>query len=238
MSAHDLVSAADGYFQESSRWNIDRVAATTRSERCAWRVAVAGWACAVSCAVALLCLMPLKRVDPFVIRVDSSTGVVDVVPGYVAGSGMDQTVSRYFLSHYVTTCERFNYITAESDYEECGAFHAAGRNQVWYSLWQRSNPKSPLNLHRDGSLVRAKVQAVSFLRRSNGMTDLAQVRYLKVELQADGAPSRVMPMIATIQYAYAEPSSDARVRSWNPVGFKVLEFSADPEVGSVVEMNP
>jgi type IV secretion system protein VirB8 len=238
MSAQSLLPAADGYFEESSRWNLDRVAATRRSERCAWRVAAAGWTCAVSCAAALLCLMPLKRVDPFVIRVDNSTGVVDVVPGYAAGSGMDETVSRYFLTHYVTTCERFNYVTAESDYEECGAFHTAARNQAWYALWQRSNPKSPLNLHRDGSLVRAQVQAVSFLQRSNGLSDLAQVRYLKAELQAAGAPPRVMPWIATIQYAYAAPSSDARVRSWNPVGFKVIEFSAEPEVSAVGEKNP
>ena len=27
-------------------------------------------------------LMPLKRVDPFVVRVDNSTGIVDVVPVY------------------------------------------------------------------------------------------------------------------------------------------------------------
>jgi type IV secretion system protein VirB8 len=95
-----------------------------------------------------------------------------------------------------------------------------------------------LNLHRDGSLVRAQVQAVSFLQRSNGLSDLAQVRYLKAELQAAGAPPRVMPWIATIQYAYAAPSSDARVRSWNPVGFKVIEFSAEPEVSAVGEKNP
>ena len=238
MSAQSIPPTADGYFEESSRWNLDRVAATRRSERCAWRVAAAGWTCAVSCAGALLCLMPLKRVDPFLIRVDNSTGVVDVVPAYVAGSGIDETVSRYFLTHYVTTCERFNYVTAESDYEECGAFHTAARNQAWYALWQRSNPKSPLNLHRDGSLVRAQVQAVSFLQRSNGLSDLAQVRYLKAELQAAGAPPRVMPWIATIQYAYAAPSSDARVRSWNPVGFKVIEFSAEPEVSAVGEKNP
>jgi len=238
MSAQSLLPAVDGYFEESSRWNLDRIAATRRSERCAWRVAVAGWTCAVSCAAALLCLMPLRRVDPFVIRVDNSTGVVDVVPAYVAGNGMDETVSRYFLTHYVTTCERFNYVTAESDYEECGAFHTAARNQVWYALWQPSNPKSPLNLHREGSLVRAQVQAVSFLRRSNGVSDLAQVRYLKAELPAAGAPPRVMPWIATIQYAYTSPSSDARVRSWNPVGFKVVEFNAEPEVSAAGEKNP
>ena len=44
-------------------------------------------------------------------------------------------MTRYFLTHYVTVCERFNFSTAESDYEECGAFHSAQRNQAWYALW-------------------------------------------------------------------------------------------------------
>ena len=45
-------------------------------------MAAAGWLCAVAAALALALLMPLKRVEPFVVRVDNSTGVVDVVPMY------------------------------------------------------------------------------------------------------------------------------------------------------------
>ncbi len=64
------------------RWDADRLRQLRSSARRAWQVAAAGWLCAVSGAVALSALMPLKRVDPFVVRVDSSTGVVDVVPVY------------------------------------------------------------------------------------------------------------------------------------------------------------
>jgi type IV secretion system protein VirB8 len=219
-----------GYFAEAARWDTDRVEAIARGARIAWRVAAAGWICAISSGCALLLLMPLKRVDPFVIRVDNSTGVVDVVPVYAGGTVMDEAVSRYFLTHYVMVCERFNYFAAESDYEECGAFHTAQRNQAWYALWQRSNPNSPLNLHRDGSQVRAQVQSISFFKRTGGTSDLAQVRYLKSELQASGAQPRVSRWIATIQYAYAAPSKDPKLRSLNPLGFKIVEFNSEPEV--------
>lgn len=50
---------------------------------------------------------------------------------------MPEAVTRYFLDHYVTICERFNFSTAESDYEECGAYHTAARNQDWYTLSSR-----------------------------------------------------------------------------------------------------
>jgi type IV secretion system protein VirB8 len=230
MSAHSLQGELDGYFAEAARWDADRMAATERNARLAWRVAAAGWLCAVSSGCALLLLMPLKRIDPFVIRVDNSTGVVDVVPVYAGAVAMDEAVTRYFLTHYVTVCQRFNFSTAESDYEECGAFHTAQRNQAWYALWQANNPNSPLNLHRDGSLTRAQVQSVSFFKRASGVSDLAQVRYMKSELPAAGSQERVTRWIATIQYAYAAPSKDPKLRRWNPLGFKIIEFSSEPEV--------
>ena len=35
--------------------------------------------------------------------------------------------------------------------------------------------------------------------------------------------------IATIQYAYADPAKDARIRRWNPLGFKVIDFRPEAE---------
>jgi type IV secretion system protein VirB8 len=217
------------YFREAASWDADRAAQAKRNSRHAWQAAAAAWVCALAMALCLALLMPLKRVDPFVVRVDSSTGVVDVVPVYAGKAGLEQTVTRYFLAHYISVCERFNFATAESDYEECGAFHAAQRNQTWYALWNPTNPASPLNVHKDGSTVRVQVEAVSFFQRASGVTDLAQVRYLKAERQGSGAAERFTHWIATIQYAYTSPSKDPRLRRWNPLGFKVVELTAEVE---------
>ena len=59
--------------------------------------------------------------------------------------------------------------------------------------------------------------------------DLAQVRYVKAEREGS-ADERLTHWIATIQYAYASPSQDPAVRRWNPLGFKVMELTAEPEV--------
>lgn len=222
--------ALASYFREAASWDEDRIERAGRAERRAWGVAAAGWLCALASAVALATLMPLKRVEPFVVRVDNSTGVVDVVPLYAGHSPVQPAVTRYFLTHYVTVCERFNFATAESDYEECGSFHSAQRNQAWSALWNTSNPASPLNVHRDGSTVRVQVESVSFFERASGANDLAQVRYLKAERQASGGAERFTHWIATIQYAYTAPSADPRVRRWNPLGFKIVELTSEPEV--------
>lgn len=219
----------EAYFAEAASWDADRAAQSRRSARTAWWVAGAGWLCAIMIAVALLVLMPLKRVEPFVIRVDNSTGLVDVVPVYAGQAELPEAVARYFLDHYVTVCERFNFATAESDYEECGAFHTPQRNQAWYAAWSQTNPASPLNVFKDGTTVQARVTSISFFTRASGVGDLAQVRYVKATRPAGGTEERRSHWIATVQYAFAEPASDPKTRRWNPLGFKIIEFRSEPE---------
>lgn len=219
-----------GYFSEAQSWDADRNAQLLRSMRTAWRVAVAGWVCAMAGSAAIVTMMPLKQVEPFVIRVDNSTGVVDVVPALNGTANPEESVTRYFLAHYVSTCERFNFSTAESDYEECGSFHSAQRNQAWYAAWAKTNPASPLNAHKDGSAVRVQVQSVSFFTRASGIADLAQVRYVKALSTGPGAEEKFTHWIATVQFAYADPARDPKVRRWNPLGFKIVDFRSEPEV--------
>jgi type IV secretion system protein VirB8 len=220
---------ADAYFAEARSWDADRVKQWRRLGRMAWCCAAVGWLCAVLGALTLMLLVPLKSVEPFVVRVDNTTGLVDVVPRYSGSAPLDESVTRYFLAHYVSTCERFNFATAESDYEECGAFHAAQRNTLWYAQWAPSNPASPLNVHKDGSSVRVQISAVTFFDRASGIKDLAQVRYVKALRAGPGAPESVSHWLASLQYAYGEPSKDPRLRRWNPLGFKVVDFRAEPE---------
>jgi type IV secretion system protein VirB8 len=222
--------ALEGYFAEAASWDLDRRRQGERTVRLSLAVAGAGWLAVLALSAALLVLMPLKRVEPFVVRVDNTTGIVDVVPVYAGKGALPETITRYLLTHYVTVCERFNFSTAESDYEECGAFHTAQRNAAWYALWNPENPASPLNLYKDGTSVRAQVSSVTFFKRASGITDLAEVRYVKSKRTAGSAAEESTHWLATLQYAYAEPSTDAKTRLVNPLGFKVMDFHAEPEV--------
>lgn len=224
-----------GYFAEAASWDRDTREQGRRVVRLALAVAGAGWITALALSCALMLLMPLKRVEPFVVRVDNSTGIVDVVPVYAGRAPLPEAITRFLLTHYVTVCERFNYATAESDYEECGAFHTAQRNQAWYALWNPNNPASPLNAYKDGTTVRAQVTSVSFFQRANGVTDLAQVRYVKAKRASGAASESVTHWIATLQYAYTDPSTDPRTRAWNPLGFKIVDLRSEPEVLNEVE---
>jgi type IV secretion system protein VirB8 len=222
--------ALEGYFEEAASWDADRAAQYRRSARFGWMAAGAAWIGVLFLSGALMLLMPLKRVEPFLLRVNDTTGVVDVAPVYAGHAALPQAVTRYFLTHYVTVCERFDFATAESDYQECGAFQTAQGNQAWYARWNPSNAASPLNRYKDGTTVRAEVSSVSFFKRSNGVTDLAQVRYRTLKQPAGGGAPQATDWIATIGYAYVTPSSDPRLRQWNPLGFKIVDFETEREV--------
>lgn len=228
--------ALDAYFAEAASWERDRVAEARRTVRLlAWAGGL-GWTSAIAGAVALVALVPLKEVEPYVIRVDSTSGIVDVVPAYEGNAPLSETVTRYLLTHYVQVCERFNFATAEADYEECAAFHTPQRNQLWAAKWARSNPESPLNVYRDGTTLRAQVKSVSFLTRADGVQDLAQVRYAVERRNGEGGAPQVSDYVATLRYAYVEPPKDPRARRWNPLGFRIVDFRPEPEVAAPVQV--
>lgn len=217
------------YWQESASWEADRAQQSRDTVRL-WRwVAAAGWSCAMGAAAALIVMMPLKRVVPYVIRVDSSTGIVDVVPEYDGRAQPAQIITRYLLSHYVNVCQRFNFAMAQSDYTECGAFQSAQRNQLWYAQWKRSNPESPLNLYKDGTVVQATVTSVTFLKEPDREPGLAQVRYLRRTQSGGDGAEQVGHWIASIRYQYVPPSQDPRQRTLNPLGFRIVDFHAEQE---------
>jgi len=221
-------TALAAYFAEAASWDADRAAQNARSARVAWRVASGACVLTTVAVIALMLLMPLKHVEPFVIRVDNTTGIVDVVPVFVGEAPLSEVVTRYLLDHYLTVCERFNFSTAESDYEECSSFHAPARHQEWMALWDRTNPSSPLNVHRDGTSVRVQVSSITFFDRSSGVEDLAQVRFIKTTRSGNGG-EQISQWIATVQYVYATPATDPRMRRWNPLGFKVVDYRTEAE---------
>jgi len=216
------------YFAAARGWDFDRVQAERRSARRAWVIAGMATTVALTAVAAVAALTPLTSVEPFVIRVDNTTGVVDVVPVLKGKIAESEAVTRYLITQYVITRERYVPALAEADYETTGAFHTPQMNQAWASAWNRTNPESPLNVHADGSTVRVQVTAVSFLSPASGRRDLAQVRFARSTGEAGAAQEQ--HYVATLQYAYGEPSRDDRLRAANPLGFKVLEYRREPEI--------
>ncbi len=74
------------YFAQATAWDKGLHNMLNKSNKRAWIVAFCFTSIAVLEGFALLALMPLKTIEPFVIRVDNNTGYTDVVSNIPATS--------------------------------------------------------------------------------------------------------------------------------------------------------
>lgn len=223
-------AALEQYLREAQSWEIDRGRRAERSASVAWTVAAAATTLATLAVVAVSGLTPLKQPVPVLIRVDSSTGIVDIVPTYEGTTDIEQVVTRNLLQSYVIARERYFYGTAEADYELVASQNSPRLNQNWAALWASDNPASPLNVYKDGTSIRVQVRSVTFLRLESGRDKLAQVRFTSFARAGGTGEEQASHWVATIEFAYVPPSKDNKMRSLNPLGFRVMEYRREPEV--------
>lgn len=220
------------YLLEAQSWEMDRARSAMRSSKIAWTVAGTAAFVAVLAVAAVAGLTPLKQPVPVVIRVDSSSGIVDIVPTYEGTTDIEQVVTRNLLSTYVIARERYFYGTAEADYELVAAENSPRLNQEWATLWNINNPLSPLNVFKDGTTIRAQVRSVTFLKLDSGRDKLAQVRFSRYTRPGGTGEEQASHWVSTIEFAYTQPSKDDKTRSLNPLGFRVVEYRREPEVAA------
>jgi type IV secretion system protein VirB8 len=226
-------AALENYLLEAQSWELDRARRAERSAKVAWVVTAAATAIAVLAVAAVSGLTPLKQPIPVLIRVDSSSGIVDIVPSYEGTTDIEEVVTRNLLQNYVIARERYFYGTAEADYELVASQNSPRLNQEWADLWSTDNPVSPLNTYKDGTSIRTQVRSVTFLKLESGKTKLAQVRFTR-SLRAGGTgEERASHWVSTIEFAYVAPSKDDKTRSLNPLGFRIVEYRREPEVATV-----
>lgn len=219
----------EAYFGAAQSWEVDRVARASASERRAWMVAGAAGMIALLSIVAVAGLTPLKQPVPVVIRVDSTSGVVDVVPAYSGHETLPEAVTRHLLTQHVTARERYFYGTAEADYELVASQNSPQLNQQWAADWDRHNPQSPLNRYKDGTTLRVQIRSITFLKLDSGRNNLAQVRFTRYTRTGGTAEEQPSHWISTVEYAYGKPSEDEKARALNPLGFHIVEYHREPE---------
>lgn len=223
-------AALDAYLKEARTWETDKVIASEKSKRLAWRIAILGLLLSIASVAAVLLLTPLKTVEPFVVRVDNTTGIVDVVKTLKGGSTTyDEAVNKYFVQRYVRAREGYNREIADSTYIEVGLMSSPNEAQRYYDFFNPTNAQSPLNVYRDYAKVRITVKSVSFINNK-----VALVRYVRAVDRPPDKP-QLSHWAATVSYQYVGAPMSETDRAVNPLGFQVTDYRSDPESLTAVE---
>lgn len=214
----------ENYLREARSWETDKVSELRKSNVLAWRIAIASGATAFALAIAVAMLTPLKRVVPYVIRVDNSTGIVDVVESLGDGkTNYDEAVNKYFTQWYVRYREGYSKELAEDYYANVGIMSAGLEQQKYYEFFNPKNPLSPLNVFGPYARVRIDIKGTSFIK-----PNVALVRYTKKIERGPDKPL-LTHWAATITFKYSGAPMSEKDRAVNPLGFQVQEYRNDPD---------
>lgn len=212
------------YFTESRSWDADRLRAAERSRRLAWSAAGLASLCATAAVTAVAILTPLKTVEPFVVRVDRTTGAVDVVTALTGERPVtyDEAATKYFLAQYVRAREGWLAPAAESNFRQVSIMSTPAEQQRWADAYRPTNPDSPQNRLGATAEAQVEIRAVSFVA-----PEVANVRFRKTVRRASALETT--DWVATIAFLYAKAPMAEADRLRNPLGFQVTSYRADPE---------
>ncbi|MGV1988737.1 virB8 family protein [Agrobacterium sp. 22-221-1] len=211
------------YFDKARRFDQDRLIQVERSARIAWFVAISASVVAVVSVFAIAGLTPLKTVEPFVVRVDNSTGIVDVVSAMTSTAGTyDEAVTKFFAARYVRAREGYVWSEGEENFRTVALLSTQPEQSRFAAAYRGSNPDSPQNTYGRSATSRINIVSISLIN-----ANVASVRYMRTVTRGDDV--RTTHWVATLTFSYVNAPMSSTDRLVNPLGFAVSEYRADPE---------
>jgi type IV secretion system protein VirB8 len=231
-------SQMSAYFGAAQDWEADKTRRIERSERRAWFVAKCSGLITAIAVVAIMALMPLKRVVPYVYSIDRQTGQLTIMDAanqrQIAGN--QDLLDKHFAGAYVVSRESYDWKLLQADYNDTVAFSAP---QIGRDYAARFDGARAVNKIWGQNIERHAV-VTSIQLAPDVISKKAVVRY--TIQQRDNQTNTLQPLehyIATIAYEYhPERTGKEQDLIRNPLGFTVTGFRADPEIGGVPAVQP
>jgi len=206
-------------------WQRNDILRAKWSARFAWTLAIVMTVVAVVAIAAVAMLVPLKKVVPYVVQVDRSTGETKVLAG-MSGSNpvtYDAAVKRHLIAQYVIDREGWVPLAENEMVHAVNVMSSTEENQRYNNWFAISNPQSPMKLFADVPFAKVEIRSISFIS-----DNVAQVRYTQTVYQHTGQAT-VGRYIATLTFKITDkPPLDADLQI-DPVGFEVDNYQTSPE---------
>lgn len=215
----------DRYFAEAVSWADERVVAERRMRRFAFAVAGAAGTVAMILAVAIMLLVPLKSVQPYVVTVDRQSGAVEVATTLAGGKLTEnEAVIQAELANYVRTRETFDATDLATDYRRVQLRSSGDVRRAYVALMAADNPNSPLRSLSPGDTVAIRIKSVSLIGAGSAL-----VRFDAERSAAGGRVSDSRAYVSAISFGFNNRPLRLEDRFDNPLGFVVTRYRRDAE---------
>ena len=221
-------------FGANRAWEIDRALSLERSERRAWRVAIAGMVMGLIGIAAVFAQGPLRRVVEIPIVVDRVTGEttiqqrlsIETVPPMEA-------LDKHNLAAFVRARERYNWMFLQRDFDQVARMAVP----VVFSAYSRQFEGDSALQKKMAGAEDWRIDIVGVRLAASGRPGNrgeATVTYDKViHLVERNIPDVKTRHVASVVYEY-QPKvlAKERDRLENPFGFVVIAYRSDPEMNT------
>ncbi|EAK1815840.1 type IV secretion system protein [Campylobacter jejuni] len=216
---NDFNSAMD--YEASFRYLIDK------SNKRAWLIAFVSIFIAIISIVAVVLLTPLKTIEPYVIRVDNTTGMVDILTMLDEKEiKANEALDKYFISTYVKAREGYYYDLLNQDYLLTQLMSSEKVANEYRALYEGDNARD--QILKNSNEVSVQILSI-VLGESNGVKT-ATVRAIITTKNLTSKGTTQATKVITLSYDYILAKASEENRFLNPLGFKVLTYRIDDEV--------
>lgn len=216
------------HFARARDFEAARYDLIAASERKAWTTARLLGGVSVVLALAICFMMPLKKTEPYVIQLDKTTGMTEILPiANTRDVPVSEVMDKYWLAQYVTARESYDWYLIQGDYDKTRELSVPDVFAPYAAQFGKSRDSLDRRL---GNTQRLVVELRTIVLTGK---DTATVRFVKKTLDVD--TDREIgrnAWIATIGFEYhPEFKLTEERRLVNPFGFKVVTYRVDPEIG-------
>ncbi|MGY4831816.1 virB8 family protein (plasmid) [Sphaerotilaceae bacterium SBD11-9] len=225
----------EAYLAEAQAWEVSALLKSERSKKQAWMVAGCMGVVAVFASVAGALLATRQPDPPVVLRVDNSTGIVDLVRRQTdPKTTYDEIMATYFLRQYIRVREGYSRELADEFYKTVGLMSIGAEQKRYYEFFNPKNPLSPLNVYGNTAKVRVDIKSFTFLKPTQAL-----VRWSSTVERAGDKPI-VAHWASMVVFRYSSAPMKDKDRETNPLGFQVTEYrrDADSSVGDTTPAAP
>ena len=201
-------------------------------ERNRWFVAtvVAGML-ATGALAAVTMLLPLEKLVPLAVTVDSRTGLVTSVEYGRNAKELTQkeAIQRSDVAKYVIARETYDPLDLATNAKLVRVMSDSSVLRQYEEDGSQYNEASPMK--RYGTKMRRRIEISTVLPLPNSESTF-QVRYVAVE-DAPGSQSVPVekPFVATVRFRYSDRPLSNEDRILNPLNFRATAYRKDQEIG-------
>lgn len=199
-----------------------------KSNKRAWLVASIAVFLSCLLVVAIILLVPLKTVVPFVVKEDSN-GMLQVINKINEENiTTSEATDKFWINLYVQKREGYYYNILQYDYEYVQLLSVSNVSADYLEMFTGDNARD--KLFQDKKEIKINTKSVVLAESAGSKIATIRIELIQKNMTNNTIESRTTKVV-TLNYKYF-PAIEQKEenRLLNPLGFKVLTYRQDEEV--------